>query len=169
MDQILMDALDNSMDEESERPMAPYAKLKAFKSTEYDESLPRRKLTLRLTGDMTRYIWSFNGKTLAEDAVVKVKKGEVLQIEMINDTMMHHPIHLHGHFFRILGNNGELSPLKHTVDVHPMGKRLIEFEANDVGDWFLHCHLLYHMDTGMARIISYEELGKIMSLRLIPN
>lgn len=160
MDQMLMDALDNSSDSNSERPMAPYSKLKALSKTEYDEKLPRRKITLRLTGDMSRYIWSFNGKTLAEDSVIKVTKGEVLQIEMINDTMMHHPIHLHGHFFRLLNGNKELSPLKHTVDVHPMGKRTIEFEANDVGDWFFHCHLLYHMDAGMARIISYKELGE---------
>lgn len=160
MDQMLMDALDNSMENMSERPMAPYKLLKALKPTSYSKDLPRRKITLRLTGDMTRYIWSFNGKTLAEESMIKVKKGEVLQIEMINDTMMHHPIHLHGHFFRLLSGNGELSPLKHTVDVQPMGKRVIEFEANDVGDWFFHCHLLYHMDAGMARVISYEELGK---------
>lgn len=169
MDQMLMDALDNNMDGMSERPMAPYKKLKSLKSTEYKSNLPRRKITLRLTGDMTRYIWSFNGKTLAEDSMIKIKKGEVLQIEMINDTMMHHPIHLHGHFFRLLNGNGNLSPLKHTVDVHPMGKRSIEFEANDVGDWFFHCHLLYHMDAGMARVISYEELGKDHKPKLDPN
>ena len=169
MDQMLMDALDNSMDSMSERPMAPYTKLKALKPTEYSKDLPRRKITLRLTGDMTRYIWSFNGKTLAEESVIKVRKGEVLQIEMINDTMMHHPIHLHGHFFRLLSGNGEMSPLKHTVDVHPMGKRTIEFEANDVGDWFFHCHLLYHMDAGMARVISYEELGENHKPQLDPK
>lgn len=160
MDQMLMDALDNSSDGKSERPMAPYSKLKALKPTEYNKELTRRKVTLRLTGDMTRYIWSFNGKTLAEDSVISVKKGEVLQIEMINDTMMHHPIHLHGHFFRLLNGQGAFSPLKHTVDVLPMGKRTIEFEANDIGDWFFHCHLLYHMDAGMARVISYKELGE---------
>ena len=159
MDEMLMAAMGDT-DDITERPMAPYQKLKSLESTKFAEDLPRRKITLRLTGDMTRYIWSFNGKTLAEDSMIKVSKGEVLRIEMINDTMMHHPIHLHGHFFRLLNGEDENAPLKHTVDVHPMGKRTIEFEANDVGDWFLHCHLLYHMDAGMARVISYKELGE---------
>ena len=169
MDQMLMDALDNSSDTESDRPMAPYKKLKSLHPTEYDKTLPRRKITLRLTGDMTRYIWSFNGKTLSEDSVIQVTKGEVLQIEMINDTMMHHPIHLHGHFFRLLNGQGKFSPLKHTVDVHPMGKRIIEFEANDIGDWFFHCHLLYHMDAGMARVISYKGQGEGHQPKLDPK
>ena len=160
MDHMLMAAMGDNMEEMSARPMTPYKKLRALKPTNFSEELPRRKITLRLTGDMTRYIWGFNGKTLAEDSVIKVKKGEVLQIEMINDTMMHHPIHLHGHFFRLLNGQKDNAPLKHTVDVHPMGKRTIEFEANDVGDWFFHCHLLYHMDAGMARVISYKELGE---------
>ncbi len=71
--------------------------------------------------------------------------------------MMHHPIHLHGHFFRLINGQGERSPLKHTVDVPPMGKRTIEFEANDAGDWFFHCHLPYHMEAGMARVITYNQ------------
>jgi hypothetical protein len=71
--------------------------------------------------------------------------------------MMHHPMHLHGHFFRVLNGQGEYSPLKHTVDVPPMGHRIIEFEANESQDWFFHCHILYHAKSGMARIISYEE------------
>ena len=58
--------------------------------------------------------------------------------------MMHHPMHLHGHFFRVLNKNGEYSPLKHTVDVAPMQKTVIEFDANEYGDWFFHCHILYH-------------------------
>jgi FtsP/CotA-like multicopper oxidase with cupredoxin domain len=145
--------------EEPERPLSPYAKLRSLESTEFKASLPRRSMELRLTGDMERYIWSFNGKTMAEDGVIKIKRGEVLRLELINDTMMHHPIHLHGHFFRVLEGQGSRTPLKHTVDVPPMGKRTIEFEANEYGDWLFHCHLLYHMHAGMARIFSYEEQG----------
>jgi hypothetical protein len=69
--------------------------------------------------------------------------------------MMHHPLHLHGHFFRLINRHGAHSPLKHTVDVPPMGRRSIEFLADEEGDWFFHCHLLYHMDAGMARVFSY--------------
>jgi hypothetical protein len=70
--------------------------------------------------------------------------------------MMHHPIHLHGHFFRVVNGQGGRSPLKHTVDVPPMGRRLIEFEANERHDWMFHCHILYHMMSGMGRIFRYE-------------
>jgi hypothetical protein len=72
---------------------------------------------------------------------------------------MHHPIHLHGHFFRLLMGQGRRAPLKHTVDVPPMSRRIIEFYANEEKDWFFHCHLLYHMHAGMARVISYDGQG----------
>jgi hypothetical protein len=137
--------------------------MRAAVSTAYAASLPRRTVELRLTGDMTRYFWSFNGKTMAEDGVIGVKQGEVLRLELINDTMMHHPLHLHGHFFRVVdeeGSAGGRAPLKHTVDVPPMGKRIIEFEADEKGDWLFHCHLLYHMHSGMARVFSYEGQGE---------
>jgi hypothetical protein len=75
---------------------------------------------------------------------------------MINRTMMHHPMHLHGHFFRVINGQGERAPLKHTVDVAPMSTTVIEFEASEVGDWFFHCHLLYHMESGMARLVHYD-------------
>jgi FtsP/CotA-like multicopper oxidase with cupredoxin domain len=144
---------------ENPRPLPPYSKLRARNSTAYAASHPRRTIPLRLTGDMERYVWSFNGKTMAEDGVIKIKRGEVLRLEMVNDTMMHHPIHLHGHFFRVLEGQGKDAPLKHTVDVPPMGRRTIEFEADETGDWLFHCHLLYHMHAGMARVFSYEEQG----------
>lgn len=145
---------------EPERPLPPYARLRSTGSTRLDPSLPRRTLELRLTGDMERYLWSFNGKTMAEDGVIKIKRGEVLRLELINDTMMHHPLHLHGHFFRVVDDRDLAdAPLKHTLDVPPMGKRTIEFAADESGDWLFHCHLLYHMHMGMARVFSYEEQG----------
>lgn len=124
----------------------------AFDRTPESEA-PLRELTLRLTGDMRRYVWSLNGQTLAQDGVIPVARGERLRIELVNDTMMHHPMHLHGFFFRLIEGQGEHSPLKHTVDVPPMGKRTIEFDANENGDWLLHCHLLYHMKAGMTRVV----------------
>ena len=162
MDEMLESGL-ASMDDEMAaeanplRPPPPYHLLQSVESTRLPENLPVREIELRLTGDMERYIWSFNGETFAEEPTVAVHQGEVLRITLINDTMMHHPIHLHGHFFRLLNSHGDYSPLKHTVDVPPMGRRTIEFEANEYGDWLMHCHLLYHMDAGMTRIFSYAQ------------
>lgn len=143
------------------RPFAPYALLESVVPTtlvrDASDEMRVRNITLRLTGDMNRYRWGFDGKTLSEDAVIPVSAGEILRIELINDTMMHHPLHLHGHFFRLLNGKGDHAPLKHTVDVPPMGKRIIEWVANEEAkDWFFHCHLLYHMDAGMARVFSYR-------------
>lgn len=141
------------------RPGTPYRLLRATENTAPSASLPVREVTMRLTGDMSRYVWSFDGKTVTEDAIVPVKRGELFRLELVNDTMMHHPIHLHGHFFRVINGQGARSPLKHTVDIPPMGRRTIEFETNEPGDWMFHCHILYHMMSGMARIFSYQESG----------
>ena len=160
MDDMLMAALDDldpgQVKSEPPRPMSPYRQLRSTIPTTLPARLPAREIKLRLTGDMQRYIWSFNGKTIDEEGVIPVKRGEVLRIELVNDTMMHHPIHLHGHFFRLLNGQGAWAPLKHTVDVPPMGRRTIEFEANEEGDWMFHCHVLYHMMEGMARVVSYQ-------------
>lgn len=150
-------SMDDDPGEPAERPQAPYESLQALVPTTLPPDAPVRELELRLTGDMERYIWSFNDKTYAEEPTVPVKAGEVLRVNLINDTMMHHPIHLHGHFFRLINQHGERSPLKHTVDVPPMGRRTIEFLADAQGDWLFHCHLLYHMDAGMARVFSYAQ------------
>ncbi|MFT4542087.1 MAG: FtsP/CotA-like multicopper oxidase with cupredoxin domain [Planctomycetota bacterium] len=145
----------------AERPFAPYSLLRATSETtiaEGDDDPRIRKITMRLTGDMQRYIWGIDGKMLSEDSTIPIKHGEILRIELVNDTMMHHPMHLHGHFFRVLNGQGTHAPLKHTVDVPPMGKRVIEWIAGEEGgDWFFHCHLLYHMDAGMARVFSYRD------------
>ena len=116
-----------------------------------------KNIELNLTGNMWRYVWSLNGKTLSEVDKIKIRRGEVIRVVLNNKTMMHHPMHLHGHFFRVLNKNGEYSPLKHTVDVEPMKSVTIEFPANETGDWFFHCHVLYHMKGGMARIFSYGD------------
>jgi FtsP/CotA-like multicopper oxidase with cupredoxin domain len=139
------------------RPMAPYRQLRSPAATTLPDSAPRREILLELTGDMERYVWSFDGKTLSEADKIPVKKGEILRIVFVNKTMMHHPLHLHGHFFRVLNGQADRAPLKHTVDVSPLGTTTIEFLANEEGDWFLHCHILYHMKAGMARIVHYQD------------
>lgn len=133
-----------------------YDFLKAKEKTTYKEDLPVNDILLNLTGNMQRYIWSMNGVPLSETDKIKIKGGEVTRITLNNITMMHHPMHLHGHYFRVINENGERSPLKHTVNVPPMQKVVIEFYNEEYGDWFFHCHILYHLVGGMARVFSYD-------------
>ena len=133
-----------------------YDFLKAKESTSFETGMPVNNILLNLTGNMQRYVWSMNGVPLSETDNIKIKGGEVTRITLNNITMMHHPMHLHGHFFRVINENGERSPLKHTVNVPPMKKVVIEFYNEEVGDWIFHCHVLYHMMGGMARVFSYD-------------
>ena len=141
--------------QEPERPISPYAKLRAAKP--HAVAASHRELTLKLTGDMIRYEWSFDGLDPREAEAIKVKEGETIRLRLVNNSMMHHPIHFHGHFFRLVDaadKDPATSPLKHTVDVPPMSVRTIEFTADEgQGDWLIHCHLLYHHITGMVRTI----------------
>ena len=137
-----------------------YDYLKTSTPTSFSNDKPVNEVLLNLTGNMWRYIWSMNGVPLSKADKIKVKKGEVLRITLNNLTMMHHPMHLHGHFFRVINENAEYSPLKHTVNVPPMQKVIIEFDAIESGEWFFHCHVLYHMMSGMARIYSYENFQR---------
>lgn len=138
------------------RPWPPYAKLRATKPTAFSKDKRVREIRLTLDGDMERYVWFLNNKPLSESDSIRIREGEVVRFIMINRTMMHHPMHLHGHFFRVVNGQGDHAPLKHTVDVAPMSTTVIEFDANEFGDWFFHCHLLYHMKSGMARLVHYE-------------
>ncbi|MEX2578770.1 MAG: multicopper oxidase domain-containing protein [Verrucomicrobiales bacterium] len=138
------------------RPLPPYPKLRAVHSTAPDPSKPVREIRLTLDGDMDRFVWLLNNKPLSASDQIYIRKGEVVRFVMINRTMMYHPMHLHGQFFRVINGQGDRSPLKHTVTVTPMATTVFEFEANEVGDWFFHCHLLYHMHNGMARVVHYE-------------
>lgn len=133
-----------------------YDYLKSPEKTTYSKDAPVKEILLNLTGNMQRYIWSMNGVPLSETDNIKIKGGQVTRITLNNLTMMHHPMHLHGHFFRVLNKNGEYSPLKHTVNVPPMQEVTIEFYGDEYGDWFFHCHVLYHMMGGMARVFSYD-------------
>ncbi|MTE26473.1 multicopper oxidase domain-containing protein [Winogradskyella ouciana] len=133
-----------------------YDFLKAKENTTFKTDVPVNEILLNLTGNMQRYVWSMNGTPLSETDKIKIKSDEVTRITLNNLTMMHHPMHLHGHYFRVINENGERSPLKHTVNVPPMQKVVIEFYNEEYGDWFFHCHVLYHMMGGMARVFSYD-------------
>ena len=141
----------------AERPGSPYEMLRAVRSTRISDDRPLREYTFRLQGNMIRYVWTLDGKTFTEADTINVRRGERVQFKFINETMMHHPMHLHGHFFRVLTGAGNFSPLKHTVDVPPFETRTIEFAADEPGDWMMHCHILYHAEVGMARVVHYED------------
>lgn len=139
-------------------PDAPldYARLRSLAPTLLPAGSPVREVVLRLTGNMERYVWSFNDRKLEKADTIVIRKGENVRFVLQNETMMNHPIHLHGHFFRVLNGQGDYSPLKHTVDVKPFETTVIEFYANQEKDWLFHCHILYHMMSGMSRIVGYE-------------
>ncbi|MBC7903086.1 MAG: multicopper oxidase domain-containing protein, partial [Gemmatimonadaceae bacterium] len=118
---------------------------------------PSRELKFDLTGNMNRYVWTMDNKTVSESDRILIKKGENLRIILFNNSMMRHPMHLHGHDFRVLNGQGEYAPLKNVIDIMPMERDTIEFAASEPGgDWFFHCHILYHMMSGMGRVIRYE-------------
>jgi hypothetical protein len=140
-------------------------KAEALEKTKFNSSIPRHEVKLVLDGDMERYIWHINGKAIHEDRTITIKENEVVRFTFVNNTMMHHPMHLHGHFFRVLNDNGEKSPMKHTVDVPPHATRVIEFYSDEPGDWMLHCHNLYHLKTGMARVVKYSSFTPVKEIQ----
>lgn len=128
----------------------------AKRPTEFPSTTPVHDVKLVLDGDMERYVWHINGKAIHEERNITIKENEVVRFTMVNNTMMHHPMHLHGHFFRVLNKYGKFSPMKHTVDVAPHSTKVIEFYSDEPGEWMLHCHNLYHLKTGMARVVKYS-------------
>ncbi|TKC01845.1 multicopper oxidase domain-containing protein [Pedobacter cryotolerans] len=118
---------------------------------------PWKELKFDLTGNMNRYVWSLDNKTVSESDKILIKKGENVRIILFNNSMMRHPMHLHGHDFRVVNEQGENAPMKNVLDIMPMERDTIEFAATEPGgDWFFHCHILYHMMSGMGRVFSYE-------------
>ena len=113
-----------------------------------------RELEIHLTGNMERYMWSFDGKKYSEDKEVKFYYGERLKLTFVNDTMMEHPIHLHGMWMELVNGNGNYQPRKHTIIVKPAEKLSTEVDVDAKGKWAFHCHLMYHMDVGMFRTIN---------------
>lgn len=131
--------------------------LKSPHNTTLPADAPVKELKFTLTGNMNRYVWSMDNKVLAETDKIPVKKGEVLRITIYNNSMMRHPIHLHGFDFRVLNEHGENAPMKNIIDIMPMETDTIEFLANTEGDWFFHCHILYHMMAGMNRVFAVDD------------
>ena len=134
------------------RRVLVYTDLKAVEPF-YDQRPPQRTLELHLTGHMERYIWSFDGKKFSEVPHIEFRHGERLRLTMVNDTMMEHPIHLHGMWFNLENGHGAHIPLKHTVLVKPAERLSVLISADAPGLWAFHCHLLYHMEMGMFRVV----------------
>lgn len=137
-----------------------YAMLKSPIKSSLPNDAPVKELRFELTGNMNRYVWSLDNKVVSEADKIMIKKGENVRIIMYNNSMMRHPMHLHGHDFRLINGKGEYAPLKNIVDIMPMETDTLEFNANVYGDWFFHCHILYHMMSGMGRVMSYENQAK---------
>jgi CopA family copper-resistance protein len=116
-----------------------------------DRREPGRDIELHLTGHMERFIWSFNGQKFSEAKPLYFKHGERLRIVLINDTMMTHPIHLHGMWSEVETSSGEFLVRKHTVTVQPGQRLSYAVTADALGHWAYHCHLIYHMEAGMFR------------------
>jgi CopA family copper-resistance protein len=116
---------------------------------------PGREIELHLTANMERYMWSFDRETFSEVvAPIEFRHGERLRLTLVNDTMMPHPVHLHGMFFDVVNGAGAHKPRKHTIVVKPAEKLSVDVTADAPGDWAFHCHLLYHMHAGMFRVVS---------------
>ncbi len=131
-----------------------YAQLKSLEPNP-DLRQPEREIELHLTSNMERYMWSFDGKKFSDvvDPIV-FYKDERVRLTMVNDTMMAHPIHLHGMFFDVVTGAGNHKPRKHTIIVKPGEKLSVDITAEALGDWAFHCHLLYHMHAGMFQVVS---------------
>ena len=133
-----------------------YAMLKSPEKTTLPADAPVKELKFELTGNMNRYVWSMDNKVVSETDKILIKKGENVRMIIYNGSMMRHPMHLHGHDFRALNGQGEYAPLKNIIDIMPMETDTLEFNAHNEGDWYFHCHILYHMMSGMGRIFSYQ-------------
>ncbi|MEO8479824.1 MAG: copper resistance system multicopper oxidase [Gemmatimonadota bacterium] len=130
-----------------------YAQLRSL-TPWHDTREPERELEFHLTGNMERYMWSFDGKKFSQAPTpVQLRQGERLRITFVNDTMMEHPIHLHGMFMELDTGAGAHNPLKHTVNVKPAERISLLATPDVAGRWAMHCHILYHMETGMFRVV----------------
>jgi len=157
MDGMNMENADHSMPSmPKEIVTLNYAMIKSPEKTTLPNDAPVKELKFTLTGNMNRYVWSMDNKVLSETDKIPVKKGEILRIVLYNNSMMRHPMHLHGFDFRVLNGQGEYAPLKNVLDIMPMETDTIEFLANKEGDWFFHCHILYHMMAGMNRVFAVD-------------
>lgn len=130
-----------------------YSDLRSLQRGE-DSRPPGREIELHLTGNMERYMWGFDGKKFSEAEPITFHFGERVRLTLVNDTMMNHPIHIHGMFMELDNGTGPFKPKKHTVNVKPAERLSLDITADALGNWAFHCHILYHMDMGMFRVVS---------------
>ena len=124
-----------------------------------DRRPPTRMIEIHLTGNMERFMWSLDGQQLSENPEpYRLARNERVRMRLVNDTMMTHPMHIHGHFWELVNGHGSHQPLKHTVRVLPGGFVDLDMTADAPGDWAFHCHLLYHMHAGMMRVVKVRPL-----------
>ncbi len=140
--------------EAEEHRVLTYADLRSREANP-DPRKPTRQIDVNLTANMERYMWSIDGETISDGAApIPFRTGERVRVNLINHTMMPHPIHLHGHFFELVTGEPGNRPRKHTVNVLPGGKASFDLTADAEGDWAFHCHMLLHMHAGMMRVVT---------------
>lgn len=133
-----------------------YADLRSLEPNP-DTRAPAREVVVHLTSNMERYMWSFDGVKFSEiTAPITFMEGERVRLTLVNNTMMPHPIHLHGMFFDLVNGGGDHMPRKHTVVVKPGEKLSADISSEHVGDWAFHCHLIYHMHAGMMQVVTVQ-------------
>ncbi len=138
-----------------------YSQLKSLEANR-DTRKPGRTIELHLTGNMERYMWSFDGIKYSEvEGPIRFHYGERLRMVLVNDTMMSHPIHLHGMFVELVNGNGRHNPRKHTVVVKPAERLEVDITADEPGHWAFHCHMLYHMKAGMMRSVMVSDSDEV--------
>jgi CopA family copper-resistance protein len=147
--------------ENVEHRVLTYTDLVALKPNK-DQRPPSRSLEIHLTGNMERFMWSFDGRKFSELVEpIRFARNERVRVTLVNDTMMQHPIHLHGHFMELVNGNPGRHPLKHTINVLPGSKVTFDLTADNPGDWAFHCHLLFHMHAGMFNVVTVRPLGEV--------
>ena len=145
--------------EDVDHRVLTYAQLRSL-APNPDPRVPSRQIDVHLTANMERYMWSIDGKAFSDGpAPIPFRLGERVRVNLINDTMMPHPIHLHGHFFELVTGEPGHRPRKHTVNVLPGGKAAFDLTADAEGDWAFHCHMLLHMHSGMMRVVTVRRAG----------
>jgi FtsP/CotA-like multicopper oxidase with cupredoxin domain len=134
------------------RTVLTYAQLRSAAPAE-DSRAPQHQIELHLTGNMQRWTWGFDGRKFSEAPPVQGPFGKRIRFTLINDTMMEHPMHLHGFLLELENAQGDHLPLKHTILVKPAERLSFLWTAHTRGHWAFHCHLLYHMEAGMFRTV----------------
>lgn len=138
-----------------------YGNVQALVKTNHPDKPVYKTIELKLAGFMERYIWFINGTPEYNAKPIELLPGKRYRIVLINNSMMHHPMHLHGHWFILRNGHGAYDPLLHTLDIPPGGEIVADLDTDASGQWFFHCHMLYHMAAGMARVFQYSSIIEV--------